>query len=89
VAIQKRIEAGAKTAAEIQALVDPLMDLVEEIGDLFRGKGLPLRPDATCVEGKNEPIYLPPHLDEHRVFTSVLSLTFREARARTDAATLP
>jgi hypothetical protein len=46
-------------------------------------------PEALCVEGKNEPIYLPPHLDENRVFTSVLSLTFREARARTDAATSP
>jgi hypothetical protein len=89
VAVQKRIEAGAKTAAEIAVAADPLMVLVEEMLDLFRGKRMDAHPDALCVEGKNEPIYLPPHLDENRVFTSVLSLTFREARAQTDAATSP
>jgi hypothetical protein len=88
VAVQKRIEAGAKTAAEIAVAADPLMVLVEEMLDLFRGKRMDAHPDALCVEGKNEPIYLPQHLDENRVFTSVLSLTFREARAQTDAATL-
>src|SRR3954464_1021925 len=34
VAVQKRIEAGAKTAAEIAVAADPLMVLVEEILDL-------------------------------------------------------
>ena len=41
---------------------------------LFRSK---------CVRVANEPIYVPAHLDDERVFTSVVTLTFRVARDQT------
>ena len=62
---------------------DPLMLLVEEIVDLFRGKALTGYTAAKCVRVANEPIYFPAHMDNERVFTSVVTLTFRVARDQT------
>ena len=62
---------------------DPLMLLVEEIIDLFRGKTLTGYTAAKCLRVANDPIYVPAHLDEERVFTSVVTLTFRVARDQT------
>jgi hypothetical protein len=62
------------------AVVRPLMYFVEQVFDLFRGKNLASDPVALCVEAANNPVYVPAHLDEMRVFTSVLSLTFRLVR---------
>ena len=62
---------------------DPLMLLVEEIIDLFRGKTLTGYTAAKCLRVANDPIYVPAHLDDERVFTSVVTLTFRVARDQT------
>ena len=62
---------------------DPFMLLVEEIVDLFRGKALTDYTAAKCVRVANDPIYVPAHMDDERVFTSVVTLTFRVARDQT------
>jgi hypothetical protein len=82
IGIQKRIGEGCMTQAEIKAACDPLMLLVEEVVDLFRGRPLELAPGrhASCVGLANEPIFSAPHIDDMRVFTSLVSLTFRLGR---------
>jgi hypothetical protein len=77
IGIQQRVEVT-------NAVVDARMLLAEEVLDLFRGKRLVLvySDDPLCVAAANDPIYAPDHLDQHRVFTSVVSLTYRLARAR-------
>lgn len=59
------------------AEIDPLMSLVEQIGGYFRGRRLKLYPAAMLVKTENLPVYALEHLEQMRVFTSVLTLTFR------------
>lgn len=74
IGIQKRVAEDAKA--------DELMTLAEEIADNFRLKrvqvagvgSVPLLTVAT------DPIFAPEHLTEKRVFTSVVTLTFRVLR---------
>lgn len=73
IAIQQKV-AGTDNAA-----IDPLMTLTEEIADHFRFKRL-ASPDAMWVKTENEPVYAQEHLDQYRVFTSLLTLTFRQLR---------
>jgi len=80
IGIQKTIGLGGMTDAEINTAADPLTILVQEILDLFRGTPLTAYPQARCVAVENRPIYVPLHIDEKRVFTSVVSLTFRLGR---------
>jgi hypothetical protein len=79
VAIQKRVAKqdppGLDTAA-----IDGLMQLVEEIDDLFRHKPLAGYPEAHWTKTENKPIYDPKHLKEHNQFTSLLVFTFRVTR---------
>ena len=70
VAVQK------KTPNDV-ASIDPLLLLVEEIGDHFRSNVLASFPGARCTNVENTPVYAPDHLHELRQFTSVLTLTFR------------
>jgi hypothetical protein len=70
VAVQQKVD---PTLANLDALVL----LVEEIGDHFRHEPLSGLPDARCVGVQNTPVYAAEHLQELRVFTSVLTLTFR------------
>jgi hypothetical protein len=80
--IQQRIGQGAMTRLEILAACDPLRRFVQDVLDLFRGRPLELADGsrATCIAAANNPIFAPKHLDEKRVFTSVLSLTYRLVR---------
>jgi len=72
VAVQK------KTAAD--ADVDPLMGLVEEIADHFRGKRLEAMSNVAWAGTAHSPIYAPEHLEQLGQFTSVLTFTFRTMR---------
>ena len=74
VAVQKKLQ--TEDADEI----DPLMNLVEEIADFFRGRKLSQYPRASWIATANEPVYSPGHLEELRQFTSVLTVTFRVMR---------
>lgn len=71
VAVQKKLSAA--DAAEI----DPLMGFVQDLSDRLRFKRLALFPQALWVKTENVPIYAVEHLDQQRVFTSVLTLTYR------------
>lgn len=73
IAVQKKLDSDTNEE------IDPLMQLVEEIGEFFRLRPLASVP-ATWIKTENVPIYGLEHLDQQRVFTSVLTLTFRTAR---------
>ena len=74
VAIQKKFSEGDNVD------LDPLMGLVEEIGDFFRRRRLGGLPNAACVKIENVPIYAAEHMEQFRQFTSILTLTFRVLR---------
>jgi hypothetical protein len=80
IGVQKRIGTGTMTEAEIRAACDPLMTLAEEIGDLFDGEPLTGYTSAKCTETSLRVLYVPQMLDTHRVFTSVVTLTFQVVR---------
>ena len=61
----------------MNAPLDVLMGIVEEIADHFRAAALASFPNARCTEVKNEPVYSPEHFTELGQFTSVLTLTFK------------
>lgn len=72
-----RIDIGVqkKLTTASNAEIDEMMELVEEILDLIRltvSFGI-----AKWLRTENELIYSPDHLDEMRVFTSILTLTLR------------
>lgn len=79
VGIQQKLPRGATTPDQVAATCDPLMALAEAVCDLFRGRRL-LDVPAVCVEVANSPVFHPPHLDEPRVFTTVVTLTYRMVR---------
>ena len=78
VGIQKKLPAGSDEDAEVATMCG----LVEEVADFLKGK--PLEGDgwrASWVRpAVNEPVYSTEHLAEKRVFTSVLTLTYRVMR---------
>lgn len=76
VGVQKKIAAGTEGEQEI----DDLLDLVEEIGDQLRLKRLPDAPEATWVSLTHEPVVAAEHLDQHRQFTSIITVTYRVRR---------
>jgi hypothetical protein len=80
IGIQKSIGGGQMTPAQIIAACDPLMTFCEQLMNFFAAKALLSYPSAVCTQHKLEPIYSPQHLDERRVFTSVLTLTFKRGK---------
>ena len=75
VGIQKKLPAGADEDVEVATMCG----LVEEIADFLKGKAL----EGTgwravwAQPATNDPVYSVEHLAEKRVFTSVLTLTYR------------
>lgn len=61
-------------------VLDGLMQLVEEIADHLRFKRLDGFPAAAWLSIENDPIFAPDHLEKERVFTSVLTVTYRVRR---------
>jgi len=68
---------------DLDAEVAELGTLVDQIADYLRRRPLtqmagdPGIPGLTWVSTVNEPVYSPEHLAEQRVFTSVLTVTYR------------
>jgi hypothetical protein len=60
--------------------IDALLDLAEEIADRLRLTRLPGAPEAAWVGIAHEPVVSSEALEQHRVFTSVLSVTYRVRR---------
>jgi hypothetical protein len=83
VAVQKRLGDGLATEAENVEAADPLMEFVEEVADLFvPGRRLADFDEAVIVGVANTPIFDPRHMAEAKVFTSLLTITFRATRPR-------
>lgn len=62
------------------AELDALMRLVEEIGDHLRFRRLEDLSVAAWLSLENEPVFAPDHLEQHRQFTSVMTVTYRVRR---------
>jgi hypothetical protein len=75
VGVQKKLPADGADAE-----IDALLDLVEEIADHLRLKRLPDAPEAAWAGIAHEPVVASESLEQHRVFTSVLSITYRVRR---------
>jgi len=69
-----------KVNADDPAELDALMSLVEELGDHLRGKKLDGFTAAVWLALENEPVFAPEHLEQHRQFTSVMTVTYRVRR---------
>lgn len=82
VGIQKRVDTAAASEDQVVAAVDPLMGFVEEVVDFFRGQAAADFGPARFVGLENAPVYDPAHLFEKQVFTSVVTLRFKKARAK-------
>jgi hypothetical protein len=78
IGIQKRLTQTDESA--ICDEIDTLLSFTEEIADALRGKRLAGYPEACWLSLKNEPVYAPEHLERLRVFTAVLTVTYRVNR---------
>lgn len=78
IAVQKKVNVDDTDA------VDPLMNLLEEIGLHFRRKTMATTRPATCVRRETikgaEAGYAPEHIETLRQFTGIMRLTFAVGR---------
>jgi len=75
--VQIDIGIQKKLGKDLDAEVPALCELVDEIAAFLKRRPLAAAPHAAWVRTANEPIYAPEHLAEQRVFTSVLTVTYR------------
>ncbi|MGE4157707.1 MAG: hypothetical protein AB7F75_01265 [Planctomycetota bacterium] len=66
-----------KIPSEDNVDIEPLLALAEEILAFLRFQKLLALPDVTWLKAEHTPIYSAEHLGELRVFTSVLTVTYR------------
>jgi hypothetical protein len=78
--VQVDIGVQKKLSAAVDEQVVALCGLVEQIAAYLERRPLADRADAAWVSTANDPIYAPDHLSEQRVFTSILTLTYRVLR---------
>ena len=79
VGVQKKLPAPSQDGNE-QAVIDELLELTEAIGDRLRHTRLADFPQAAWAGLAHEPVVSSESLEQHRVFTSVLSVTYRVRR---------
>jgi hypothetical protein len=75
--VQIDIGVQKKLGKNLDTEVATLCGLVEEIAAFLRKRPLAATPYAVWVRTANQPIYAPEHLAEQRVFTSILTVTYR------------
>lgn len=75
IGIQQKL--AKATPAGDNAEIDELMDFVDKIIDLVRGESFG---NTQWMKTEHEVVYAPEHLNEWRVFTSILTLTLRGYR---------
>lgn len=76
--IEPQVDIGIMRKIAGDEDIERLLDLVEEIGDVFgMGDRLTHHTAAICTARSNDPVYDPEHLERFRQFTSVLTLSFR------------
>lgn len=79
VGVQKKLPAPSQDGDE-KATIDELLELTEAIGDRLRHTRLAGFPEAAWAGLAHEPVVSSESLEQHRVFTSVLSVTYRVRR---------
>jgi len=75
--VQIDVGVQRKLGTDLDTEVAELVGLVEEIAEFLKRRPLAAVPQACWVKTTNEPVYAPDHLAEKRLFTSVLTLTYR------------
>lgn len=77
--VELKVDIGVqkKLGRDLDAELPPLSALVEEIADFLSDRSPSDAPWATWAGVENDPVYDPGHLAEERVFTSVLTVTYR------------
>ena len=75
--VQIDIGVQKKLGKDLDTEVAALCGLVDEIASFLKRRALAAVPYAAWVRTANLPIYAPEHLAEQRVFTSVLTVTYR------------
>lgn len=80
IGVQKRLSPAPGNPASDEAEIDALLALVEEIADWLRFTRLPTTPEAVWVGVAQEPVVAGEHLEQHRQFTSILTVTYRVLR---------
>lgn len=66
-----------KLGKDLDTEVAALCGLMDSIAAYLRRRALAAAPHAAWVRTQNDPVYVPEHLAEQRVFTSVLTVTYR------------
>ena len=66
-----------KLGKDLDTEVAALCSLMDQIAAYLRRRALAGVPGAAWVRTQNDPVYAPEHLAEQRVFTSVLTVTYR------------
>ena len=76
------IDIGIQQKVADDAQADVLMSLAEEIADHFRRGRVQIEGIGSIPVLKvgTEPVFAPEHLTEKRIFTSIITLTFRVLR---------
>jgi len=75
--VQIDVGVQKKVGSDLDVEVAALCGLVEEIAAFLKGRRLTSAGGAAWVRTANEPVYSPEHLAEKRLFTSVLTVTYR------------
>ena len=70
---------GIQQRIDVDNNGDDLFDVVEDIVDFMHRRQLAALPDAVAFSIVVDPIFAPEHLDTSRVFTSVITLTYKIA----------
>lgn len=78
VQVTAKIDVGViqTVAPERMEEIDPLMGLMEEIGDFLKFRELDGFPAAQWVGLAHQPVYVPQKLEQERQFFSVLTLSY-------------
>ncbi len=74
IGVQRKLAPGN---TDLDAAVTTLGTLVDQIAEYLRRRPLATAPWASWISLANDPVYAPEHLLEQRVFTSVLTVTYR------------
>ena len=74
------VDVGVQKKVASDQEIDDLLGLVEQIGDHLRLMRLPNAPEAAWVSLAHEPIVAAEHLDQHRQFTSIITVVYRLRR---------
>ena len=80
-----KIDVGVQKQVNPDSLTDgdAMLALLGEIRDEFLGESYTVSGQiVSCDEVASDPLFMPEHLDQHRVFTGVVTLGFSTVKSR-------